>query len=67
MVGSAGAPGDVYMCGIKLLSREVLWLLHEQSLGAYKAHLHYTGWVEHSGMIRTVDVCNDVTAYTTLQ
>ena len=38
MVGSAGAPGDVYMCGIKLLSREVLQLLHEQPLGAYKAH-----------------------------
>ena len=56
MVGSAGAPGGVYMCRIKLLSRAVLQLLHEQSLGVYKAHLHYTGWVEHGGMIYTADV-----------
>ena len=56
MVGSTGAPGDVYMYGIKLLSREVLQLLHEQSLGVYKAHLHYTGLVEHGGMICTTDV-----------
>ena len=56
MAGSAGAPGEVYMCGIKLLSREVLRLLHEQPLGVYNAHLHYTGWVEYGGMICMADV-----------
>ena len=67
MAGSAGAPGEVYMCGIKLLSREVLRLLHEQPLGVYKPHLHYTAWVEHGGMICMADVTMYVTAYTTLQ
>ena len=55
MVGSTGAPGDVYMCGIKLLSRQVLQFLHEQPLVAHTPHLHYTGWVEHGGMICTAD------------